>query len=141
MDKERIIRLLKEIKDLVNDLQNIIDIPLEFFLSDIRNRYSVRHLIVEIVEVASNIGLIILREKFGVREVMGYSDIFRRLSDYAVLDESTGKDMERLAKLRNLIIHRYWEIDDARIYIEAKDKGINIIRNFMVEVEKYVSRN
>ena len=140
MDKERIIKLLKEIKDLVNDLQDIIDIPLEVFLSDIRNRYSVRHLIVEIVEVASNIGLIILREKFSVREVMGYSDIFKRLSDYAVLDESTGKDMERLAKLRNLIIHRYWEIDDARIYIEAKDKGINIIRNFMVEVEKYVSR-
>jgi len=60
MDKERIIKLLEEIKDLVNDLQNIIDIPIEIFLSDIRNRYSVRHLIVEIVEVASNIGLIIL---------------------------------------------------------------------------------
>jgi len=71
---------------------------------------------------------------------MGYSDIFRRLSKYAVLEESTGKDMERLAKLRNLIIHRYWEIDDARIYIEVKDKGVNIIKNFMVEVEKYVSR-
>jgi len=28
--------------------------------------------------------------------------------------------MENLAKLRNLIIYRYWEIDDSRIYKEAK---------------------
>ena len=31
--------------------------------------------------------------------------------------------MERLARLRNLIVHRYWEVDDSRILgrLEAMD--------------------
>jgi len=40
-----------------------------------------------------------------------------------------------------MIIHRYWEIDDERIYQEAKENGINTIRNFIKEVDDYVSKN
>jgi len=139
MKRERIRGLLDELKLLVNDLQDIVRISVGEFLGDMRNKYAVRHLIVEIIEVASNIGLVILRDDFGVREVMGYSDIFRRLRERSVLGDTTGIGMEKLARLRNMIIHRYWEIDDARIYNEVKSEGIRIIKNFIMEVEKYVS--
>ncbi len=48
--------------------------------------------------------------------------------------------MENLAKLRNLIIHRYWEIDNSRIYKEAKGNGLKVVEDFVKEVEEYVSR-
>jgi uncharacterized protein YutE (UPF0331/DUF86 family) len=47
--------------------------------------------------------------------------------------------MRRLTRLRNLIIHRYWEVDDFRIYREARESGLGMIERFMEEVEKYAS--
>ena len=48
--------------------------------------------------------------------------------------------MEKLTRLRNLIIHRYWEIDDSRIYRETKSNGLKIIEDLIKEVEEYVIR-
>jgi len=38
-----------------------------------------------------------------------------------------------------MIVHRYWRIDDTRIYREARGGGIDVIRRFIAEVQKYVS--
>ena len=37
--------------------------------------------------------------------------------------------MASLASLRNMIVHRYWGVDDARIYTEAKSIGVKTIKN------------
>jgi len=37
-----------------------------------------------------------------------------------------------------MIVHRYWSIDDVRIYREAKNNGVRVIEKFIKEVEKYV---
>ncbi len=58
-----------------------------------------------------------------------------------VISGPTSEGMVRLAKLRNMIIHRYWEIDDARLYKEARGSGLRVIRNFITEVEEHASRH
>jgi len=40
-----------------------------------------------------------------------------------------------------MIVHRYWSIDDARIYREAKNSGISIIKELIKEVEDYVAKD
>ncbi|UNQ73171.1 HepT-like ribonuclease domain-containing protein [Infirmifilum sp. NZ] len=47
--------------------------------------------------------------------------------------------MIKLVRLRNLIVHRYWEVDDARVYREVKEEGIRLVRGFVEEVERYAS--
>ncbi|MDK2384226.1 MAG: DUF86 domain-containing protein [Candidatus Korarchaeota archaeon] len=47
--------------------------------------------------------------------------------------------MARLASLRNMVIHRYWEVDDLRIYREARSGGLEAIRSFAREVKAYLS--
>jgi uncharacterized protein YutE (UPF0331/DUF86 family) len=42
--------------------------------------------------------------------------------------------MRRFAGLRNLLVHRYWEVDDARLYRELKEGGLEALRRFLRHV-------
>jgi len=88
---------------------------------------------VEIVEAASTLGLHILREGFGVERVDGYSQIFDKLAEKGAISYSVGEEMKKLVRLRNLIVHRYWEVDNARIYMEARGSGTTIAERFVEE--------
>ncbi len=72
--------------------------------------------------------------------IPGYTTVFRKLVETGVLSPKTGLNMEKLVRLRNLIIHRYWEVDDIRIYREFKEKDRFIIKKFIEEVEDFASR-
>ena len=137
MDVERVSRLLGEIKESLKIAGNLVSLSLGEFLGDVRNRYTLRLALVEVVEAAATLGLHILREHFNVEKTDGYTQIFERLNEYGVISRSVKEGMVRLARLRNLIVHRYWEIDDARIYREAKGGGLDTVKRFVGEVEKF----
>jgi len=139
MDRDRIARLLEEIRGSLKVVEEITSYELNEFLADVRNRYTLRLSIVEIVEAATSIGLYILREYFN-EGAEGYVNVFRALLGHGVLSSDVGEGMIRLVRLRNLIIHRYWEVDDIRMYREIKEEGIKLIKRFIEEVERYVSR-
>lgn len=46
--------------------------------------------------------------------------------------------MAKLASLRNIIVHRYRVIDDAKILNEARENGIEATRKYIDEVIRYV---
>jgi uncharacterized protein YutE (UPF0331/DUF86 family) len=50
------------------------------------------------------------------------------------ISEAVAKDLIRLAGLRNLLVHRYWEMDDKRVLQEYRD-GIRVFYNFLTEVD------
>ncbi len=133
--------LVNEIRDLLDLAKRLVSMDIERFLADYRNRYTLRHLIIEIVEACTNLGLVILRERLGIKEVYGYRDVFKKLSENGVISNSVRVGMENLIGLRNIIIHRYWEVDDQKIYMDARSNGLALIEKYVVEVEEYVSRS
>lgn len=135
---DRVIRLLQEIEDSLKVAERILSLDLDEFISDARNRYTLRLCIIEIVEAAVAIGLHILREQFR-EEAEGIVQTFRKLVERGVVSVDVGEDMMKLTKLRNLIVHRYWEVDDVRLYREVKEEGVKLIRRFIGEVKGYVS--
>jgi len=64
MDRDRIARLLGEIRRSLKVVEEVISHDLSEFLADVRNRYTLRLSMVEMVEAATSIGLHILREQF-----------------------------------------------------------------------------
>jgi len=62
------------------------------------------------------------------------------LGEEGVISPRVGEGMQKLVRLRNLIIHRYWEVDDARVYREARSGGLDLVEEFAEEVEAYVAR-
>ncbi|MCD6488482.1 MAG: DUF86 domain-containing protein [Desulfurococcales archaeon] len=133
----RIKRLINEVREFIKLAGELISMDIDKFMADYRNRYTLRFIIVEIVEACVDIGLIILREKLGIEEVYGYKDVFRKLNEYGVISSSVYRGMADLVGLRNLIIHRYWDIDDQRIYMEAYSNGFSIVEKYLEEVERF----
>jgi len=139
VDRERVSKLIEELRESLRVAEEIVSLGLNEFLADIRNRYTLRLSIVEIVEAATLIGLHILREQFN-DTAEGYVQVFRKLLEHGILSRDTGEGMIKLARLRNLIVHRYWDIDDARVYTEIKEVGIELVKKFIREVEEHASR-
>jgi len=139
MDRDRVLRLLREIRESMRIAETIVSLDLNEFLNDVRNRYTLRLCIVEIVEAAAALGLHILREHFR-ESAEGYVQVFRKLLERGVVSRDVGEGMARIARLRNLVVHRYWEVDDARVYREFREGGLELVKRFVEEVESFVSR-
>ncbi len=71
----------------------------------------------------------------------GYRESFSELYRKGVVRPSVGTKVERLASLRNMLVHRYWEVDNLRLYEEARGGGIEAIESFLEEVRAYISKD
>ncbi|RLG53321.1 MAG: hypothetical protein DRO00_04380 [Thermoproteota archaeon] len=140
MDEDRLNRLLTEIEDLNKKAEDLLSIPLENFLRDFKAIYALKMILVEMTEIILSIGLLILREGFKIREIEGYVWILRELVKRGVLSNEIGENLEALVRLRNMIIHRYWEVDERRLYRESKE-SIGLIKKFIEEVKNYASKD
>jgi len=45
-----------------------------------------------------------------------YSDCFIILKEAGIISEDLSRRLARMAKFRNMLVHIYWEIDDAEIF-------------------------
>lgn len=102
----------------------------------INDKYALRYAIVEIVESLALISQRIARAMDYPLE--GYVEAMKFYSKAHILDEDIVKGLVRLARLRNLIIHRYWEIDDNRIVAEARGSNLEIIRRALDGIRRFI---
>ena len=140
IDKRLVKRRLDEINEALQYIEEIIKENEEDFIKDYKSRFTLRHLILIVVESAASIAIHILSEAFN-ENVESYGEAFIKLAYYGVLSLNVAKEMASLARLRNLIVHRYWLVDDSRIYQEAKNTGISIIKKFVKELVNYLEGN
>ena len=96
-------------------------------------KYAVRYAVIQIVEslaiIASRLG-----DRLG-RPVEGYVEAMRFLAEGGFVNASLKEELVRLARLRNLLVHRYWVIDDQRVISEARRGGVERIRRVLDELQ------
>ncbi len=117
----KIFERIREINDALSELEALTSMDERSFLTNRTARFSARYSIVQIVEAAADIGLYILQLKDEIAR--SYREIFKKLVLLGVISVSTSEAMIRMSSLRNMVIHRYCEVDDLRIYREAKSGG------------------
>ncbi|MBO3839755.1 MAG: DUF86 domain-containing protein [Thermoproteota archaeon] len=137
IDKESFNRLINETRDALDEVRSIVSMDINEFSTDRRARYSLRYSIVVIVEALADLSVIILEKDFN-EAAESYREAFLKLVDHKVISLDTFNSIAKLVSLRNQIVHRYWTIDDLRIHREAKENGMEAIKHFIKEVEKYV---
>ncbi|KYH36451.1 MAG: hypothetical protein AYL29_013880 [Candidatus Bathyarchaeota archaeon B24] len=137
LDRNRVDRLLTEIREAVAVVEGALAVEEESFLRDTRSIYAVRYAIVKIVEAAALIGSQILEAIYGVAPET-YSEVFEQLGKRGVLSPNVSMSFKKLAGLRNILVHRYWSVDDSRVYREAKGNGLKTIKMFIDEIRRYV---
>jgi len=60
-----------------------------------------------------------------------YAECFERLAARGILDADLSSRLQAMARFRNLLLHRYWEVDDQRV--------LAIARNELGDLERFVS--
>ncbi|MCD6510938.1 MAG: DUF86 domain-containing protein [Thermoprotei archaeon] len=140
IDREYVRRIIGEIMEGLDEVKDIIMVRIEDFVRDRGKRFSMRYSIILIVEAAADLGLAILKQCFN-EGAESYREVFIKLAEKGVISYDTAEGMASLASLRNMVVHRYWSIDDVRIYREARNNGVRTVEKFIKEVKNYVYKN
>ena len=59
-----------------------------------------------------------------------YAECFEKLAAHGVIDSALAERLKAMARFRNLLLHRYWEVDDQRV--------LTIARNDLSDLERFV---
>ncbi|HSB04290.1 MAG TPA: DUF86 domain-containing protein [Thermodesulfobacteriota bacterium] len=126
--------LEKDLLDTITEIRALFDFEEEVFFSQVKNVYALRYLLIEAVEAMANICNHLLTRVTG-QVPKGYPDCFERLSEASIITKELSEKLKRVASLRNLLIHKYWEIDDHKVFRSAKE-NVGDFEEFLRQVNK-----
>ena len=137
INKEHVEARIREINDSVQMLQDLT--ARSFGALTIHEKLSMRYLLIQLVEAASSICIHILLSVFDER-VEGFPECFARLSSKTILPEDLASRLSSAARLRNLLVHRYWVINDEETYKSVR-RGLRDFELFVEYMRKFLERN
>jgi uncharacterized protein YutE (UPF0331/DUF86 family) len=121
VDPNRIIDFLRLLRADLKDLQQKATGPRDQYLQDSDKQAVVERRLQRATESCLNIGNhIVARRNLGTPE--DYAAVFRILGESQVLETSLADGMADMARLRNLLVHVYWQVDAGRLFDSLPDR-------------------
>lgn len=136
---EKVKALEKDLLDTSSGIKSIIAMKEDSFLKDQKNIYSLRYLLIEAVEAMANICNHILARITG-QVPKGYPDCFEKLSDAKIITKELSDRLKKVTSLRNIIIHKYWEIDDSKVFKYTKE-NVGDLEEFLREINRFIKNS
>ena len=125
---DRIRELLGNIADAQRQLAELGESSLTEFLADFRNVASAKYLLIVATEAAIDICNHIVA-RHGGRAPEAYAECFEILSTLGVIDLDLARQLQQMARFRNLLVHLYWQVDNQRIH--------EIIRGDLADLDEF----
>jgi len=135
-DFESINARIREINDALQILRDIL--AKRFEELTLYERLSLRYLVIQLVEASASICVRILLNFYN-EVAEGFPQCFARLGAKGVLPEDLASRLASAARLRNLLVHRYWAISDERVYESIKN-GLRDFEEFVARVRAFLGR-
>jgi len=126
INAEMIEARIREINDAVRLLRELTSRPYGQLTR--HEILAMRYLVIQLVEAASSACLHLLAAHGERAE--GYPECFIRISQQGLMPEGLGSRLASAARLRNLLVHRYWTIDDERVF-ESVRGGLRDFEEFV----------
>ena len=120
IDIEKIKQRITEIKENIEKIKKYSSIPEDEFWEDERNILSIKHLLLESIGACGNICVHILAKKI-FKASSSFAECFENLYKSKVIDKDLSDKLIKMARFRNVLVHRYWQIDDQKILDYAKN--------------------
>jgi len=124
VDRDLVEARVREIHDAVRLLEELTARGFEELT--LHEKLSMRYLAIQLVEAAICVHL--LAEGFDER-AESYPGCFARLGELGIVPRDLAARLAAAARLRNLLVHRYWAIDDRRVY-ESVREGLRDFEEF-----------
>ncbi len=121
---------IDDIRSIISELKDLASKPFEEL--SIHEKYSMRYLVILLVEALVSLCAHISVEEYG-KPLTSYRDAVRFVCRR--LDVRCVDDLEALISLRNLLIHRYWTIDDRQIYDSIRS-DFEYVERFLEKVRE-----
>jgi len=93
-------------------------------------RYAVRYHIVAVAEAVVALALHVARRLYSEEPETPIHAI-TILRDKGLIEGDVYKDLVRFVRLRNLLVHRYWIVDDEKIYRDVKGGFKSVLRGYV----------
>ena len=132
IDKEVVENRLREVLEAINELKRLASKPYTSLSVD--EKYSMRYNIIVLVEALVALSIHIARNMYNYKP-RSYVDAIRYVGEkirFSHLD-----DLVALIRLRNILIHRYWNVDDRKIYDSIK-QDFKCVEEFLDTIEKLI---
>lgn len=136
MGNELIFKKLEQIKELVNELERLLNVSLELFIKDlVAVRASERNFQLA-VDIASDINTHILIERGG-KTPDTYRESFIALEKEDILPHELAQQLVESAKVRNILVHEYDFEDDYEKFYYAARSHIPAYRQYIETIYYY----
>jgi len=137
LDVNRVAKNRADILDVKSQVEKLVSVEKEDFLSDKRNSLSLKYLLIGAVEAITDVCQHILAKTKGVA-CDGYVDCIVKAGNNEIITSELSNKLRRLADLRNSLIHRYWIINDEELLNVSKD-NIGDLHDFVEQIDAFVA--
>jgi len=136
IDKEYVGKLIADIKSTIAEILSYTSSKSFEELSSVE-RYAVRYLLVALAEALMALAIHLARRAYNrVPETPIHALTILRDAGLLTIDECD--ELIKLVRLRNLLVHRYWVIDDEKIYNSIK-RDFKAVYSFVERLERFLS--
>jgi uncharacterized protein YutE (UPF0331/DUF86 family) len=136
IDLDRILKAKTDIIQVSDKIDQLFGDEVKAFLAETKNALALKYLLIESVEAITDICQHLLAKTKGII-CEGYVDCIVKTGEAGIISSSLAQKLRKLAELRNIIVHRYWVIDDKKVYIQTLENKKYLIE-FVGRIEKYM---
>lgn len=110
----------------------------ETFFDDERNLLSVQYLLLVAIEAAAAICGHILARTARIAPA-SYAECLEALRDAGIVDDHLAARLVRMARFRNVLVHRYWQVDPVRVLSYARN-DLDDFDQYLAAIDSWLSR-
>lgn len=115
LDKQLINLRIDVIERNLDEIKEITAEGYSHFQFNYRDELAAKQALLESIEACIDISNHIIATR-GFRRPMDYKDIFLIMMEQDILDKTLSQKMQEMAKFRNVLVHRYINIENERIF-------------------------
>jgi len=136
IDVDRILKAKMDIIKVSDQIDQLFGGKVKDFLDDPKNALALKYLLIEAVEAIADICQHLLAKTKGI-VCEGYIDCIVKMGETGIITSSLAQKLRKLADLRNILVHRYWVIDDKKVYAQTLENKKYLIE-FVDQIESFI---
>ena len=136
LDKELIQMRIDIIERNLKEIESIVKEGYEKFSGSFRDELAAKQALLESIEACVDIANHIIAVE-GLRRPVDYKDVFKILEEKKLVEKELSFKLQEMAKFRNLLVHRYAEVETKKLFKIMKE-NIKDIKDFVHLILKIV---
>lgn len=138
MQKDPVRIRLLELERFLRELRDLKKYSFEEIQESLEREWGIERGLQLCIQLVIDAGNHILAS-IGESRVDKYSDILQRLGEREIISKSLAERLVPMAKMRNILVHQYLEIDPAIVY-DALQNHLEDFTEFTREISKYMEK-